>query len=106
MNGLSCLSKSFRQLGQAVRIPAMFWYVAFGVLLLVVMLGAGLISSSDIRGDLTWKQWLQTVGGGAMLAALLPGRTAQWRFHPYIFLVGALLFLSSFITWKPTNPDD
>lgn len=84
----------------------MFWYVAFGVLLLVVMLGAGLISSSDIRGDLTWKQWLQTVGGGAMLAALLPGRTAQWRFHPYIFLVGALLFLSSFITWKPTNPDD
>lgn len=70
-------------------------------MILVVMLATGFISSSDIKGNLTWKQWLQTTGGALMLAAILRGRSAHWTFHPYMFLIGALLFLGTFITWKP-----
>jgi hypothetical protein len=51
------------------------------------------------------KQWLQIVGGGLMLAGITGGRTVQF-WHPKMFLAGALIFLSTFITWKRKGNDD
>ena len=45
-----------------------------------------------------------------MLSAILPlrgyGSLSPWRFHPKVFLVGAAIFLSTFLTWKRTNGDN
>jgi hypothetical protein len=52
------------------------------------------------------KRWLQIVGGGVMLAEILGGRQFHYQPSPKMFLVGALVFLSSFITWKAKKSDD
>jgi hypothetical protein len=53
---------------------------------------------------LSLKQQIQIVGGAIVLSGLLGGRGA----HPsrIVFLVGAAIFLSTFITWKPKKGDD
>lgn len=77
----------------------MYWYVAFSVILFVVMVATGFFTDfgERLRGDLTWKQWLQAYGTFLMLAGIF----SQARFHLYVLLVGALLFVCTFITWKP-----
>jgi len=54
---------------------------------------------------MTTKQTLQIWGGGLMLAGIMPGRTLHF-WHPKMFLAGALIFLSTFITWKRKGNDD
>jgi hypothetical protein len=52
------------------------------------------------------KKWLQIVGGSLMLAAVVGAGDIRWRFHPKMFLAGALIFLSTFLTWKRDRNDD
>ncbi len=84
----------------------MWVFIFVEVAILVVLLAIGFVTPFDIRGDATWKQWLQIVGGSLMLAAIWPFRNydpldTRWRVHPKMFLAGALIFLSTFLTWKP-----
>ncbi len=53
------------------------------------------------------KQWLQLIGISLMVAAITGGRTGQF-WHPKTFYAGALIFLSTFLTWrrKPNDDDD
>ena len=50
------------------------------------------------------KQWLQILGSGLMLAGITGGRTVQF-WHPKMFLAGALIFVSTFLTWKHNAND-
>jgi len=53
------------------------------------------------------KHWLQILGGALMLDAFLVGRVGTYfEFNPTMFKVGALIFLSSFLTWKAKKYDD
>ena len=88
----------------------MFWaFIFVEVAIVIVLLAVGLVTAFDIKGNATWKQWLQLMGGCLMLAAIWPFRgnddplDTQWRVHPKMFLAGALIFLSTFLTWKPTQ---
>ena len=51
------------------------------------------------------KQWLQILGVSLMLAAVTGGRTGVF-WHPKTFIVGALIFFATFITWKRSRNDD
>jgi peptidoglycan/LPS O-acetylase OafA/YrhL len=75
--------------------------------ILGVLLCIGFVTSFDIKGNLNWKQWLQVWAGSLMLAAILPlrGNRSPWRFHKKTFLVGAVIFLSTFIPWKRNEND-
>ena len=54
------------------------------------------------------KKWLQVIGATLMLSTLSSkGQPLEWRFDLNTFLVGALIFASSFLTWKRNrNGDD
>ena len=53
------------------------------------------------------KRWLQIIGGSLMLAAILGGhRGFYYEWNPEMFLAGALVFFSTFITWKRKANDD
>jgi hypothetical protein len=52
------------------------------------------------------KKWLQGVGGGLKVFAICGAGNIQWRFHTKAFIAGALVFLSSFLTWKHDGNDD
>ncbi len=54
---------------------------------------------------MTAKQWIQIVGGGLMLEGVLGGRTSH-MWHPKIILAGAIIYLSSFLIWKPKRDDN
>lgn len=53
------------------------------------------------------KKWLQAIGVGIMLSAIYDGRSIdKWRFDQKDLLIGALIFASSFLTWKRKHNGD
>jgi hypothetical protein len=52
------------------------------------------------------KKWLQVIGGGLMLSAIYGGRSqVKFHFDEKEFWIGALIFASSFLTWKRYRND-
>ena len=52
------------------------------------------------------KHWLQVVAGSLMLSAITGRGQLEWHWHPKRLLAGALIFLSTFITWRRNRNDD
>jgi hypothetical protein len=73
----------------------MFYLAAAAVLVLLFLIG--FITPSDLMGNMNWKQWVQAMGGGIMLGSIYH---RGFHFNQKGFAVGALIFASSFLTWK------
>ena len=53
------------------------------------------------------KHYLQIVGAVLMLLAIFHfDLLYHYEFEPKLFAAGALIFLSTFLTWKPKKPGD
>jgi hypothetical protein len=52
------------------------------------------------------KRALQGFAAVLMLEALFPRPFETPKFHPKVFVAGALIFLSTFITWKPDRKNN
>jgi hypothetical protein len=79
----------------------MFYIAAAAVVALLFFVG--FLTPYDIKGDMNWKQWLQVVGGGIMCGSILT-RHLEFHFDRKGFVIGALIFASSFLTWKRQRP--
>ena len=86
----------------------MVWILIFvPVFVLAMLIARGFITSSDIKGDLSWKQWIQVIGVVLMSSAFYDSKgPVTFHFEKWELIAGVLIFASTFLTWKRNDGDD